>query len=108
MNWLIMVAHVFAGIFLVNSIPHFVHGVSGHTFQSPFASPPGVGRSPAVVNVLWGFLNLIIGYLLLMGVGSFSFGLSLDSLLVGVGGLAMALRLATHLAPLNGGEGDQK
>ena len=27
-------------------------------FQTPFASPPGIGKSSPVVNVLWGFLNL--------------------------------------------------
>jgi hypothetical protein len=101
MMWYVVVAHVFAGILLTNSIPHLVHGVSGQTFQSPFASPPGVGKSSAVVNVLWGFVNLVIGYVLLTSVGPFAAGLSLDSLTVGLGALAMALRLASHLGPLN-------
>jgi hypothetical protein len=30
----------------------------GHAFQSPFASPPGVGLSSSMVNVLGGFFNL--------------------------------------------------
>ena len=33
--------------------------------RRPFASPPGVGESSPVVNVLWGFLNLAIGFALL-------------------------------------------
>ena len=37
----------------------------GNRFQTPFASPRGVGESSAVVNVLWGFLNLAIGIALL-------------------------------------------
>ena len=28
-------------------VPHFVNGISGHPFQSPFASPPGEGLSSA-------------------------------------------------------------
>jgi hypothetical protein len=101
MEWYTLLAHLFAGVFLTNSIPHIVHGVSGRTFQSPFASPPGRGKSPAVVNVLWGFLNFMIGYLLLTGFGSFDLGLSFDSLVVGIGAVAMALRLAIHLTSLN-------
>lgn len=101
MEWYIVLAHFFGGIFLVNSIPHLVNGVSGHSFQSPFASPPGVGKSSAMVNVIWGFINIVIGYVLLAGVGSFAFGLSLDVLAAGMGGLAMALRLSSHLSSLN-------
>jgi len=37
----------------------------GNRFQTPFASPRGVGESSAVVNVLWGFCNLAIGIALL-------------------------------------------
>lgn len=101
MEWYIYVAHFLAGAFLVNGIPHLVNGVSGRRFQSPFASPPGVGESSALVNVLWGFANVVIGYGLLAGIGSFAFGLSLDALVVGLGALAMALELARHLGGLN-------
>src|ERR1700733_1495463 len=51
--------------FLTNAIPHIVQGMCGNRFQTPFASPRGVGESSAVVNVLWGFLNLAIGIALL-------------------------------------------
>lgn len=101
MAWYVYVAHFFAGVFLANSIPHLVNGVSGRRFQSPFASPPGVGESSALINVLWGFANLCIGYGLLAGIGPFAFGLSLDALVVGVGALAMSLELARHLGRLN-------
>ena len=40
----IYIAHFFAGFFLVNGVPHFVQGISGNSFQSPFARPPGVGE----------------------------------------------------------------
>ena len=45
--------------------PHFVQGISGNWFQSPFAKPPGVGESSPVINVVWGFGNLAAGAVLL-------------------------------------------
>jgi hypothetical protein len=58
------VAYFFGGAFLCNAVPHFVSGVTGHPFQSPFAHPPGEGLSSATVNVLWGFFNAVVGYVL--------------------------------------------
>ena len=58
--WYIFLLQFAAGLFLANGVPHFVQGISGHWFQTPFASPPGVGESSPVVNVLWGFLNLAV------------------------------------------------
>ena len=54
----------FAGVFLANAIPHFVQGISGNKFPTPFAKPPGKGLSSAPVNVAWGLLNAIIGTIL--------------------------------------------
>ena len=45
MPWYDYLAHFFAGAFLANGVPHFVQGICGNKFQSPFASPPGVGES---------------------------------------------------------------
>jgi hypothetical protein len=58
-RWYHYLGYFMGGAFLVNAIPHFVSGVMGHPFQSPFASPPGEGLSPAWVNVLWGSANLV-------------------------------------------------
>ena len=66
MKWYHYVAAFFAGAFLANVVPHFIHGVSGDAFPSPFASPPGKGLSSPLVNVLWACFNLLIGYVLLM------------------------------------------
>jgi hypothetical protein len=55
------------------------------------------------VNVLWGFANLVVGYLLLTGVGHCSFGPSLDALVVGLGVLATGLGLARHFGTVRGG-----
>jgi len=65
MKWYHYIAAFFAGAFLANMIPHFVNGISGNPFPSPFATPPGKGLSSPLVNVLWGLLNLLVGYLLL-------------------------------------------
>ena len=44
-RWYHDVAYVFGGMFLMNAVPHLGNGVSGHPFQSPFATPPGEGLS---------------------------------------------------------------
>jgi len=51
-------------MFIANMVPHFIQGVSGQTFPTPFANPPGKGLSSPTMNVLWGLFNLIIGYVL--------------------------------------------
>jgi hypothetical protein len=96
MDWYVYIAYLGAGVFLSNSIPHFVQGVSGNRFQSPFAKPPGVGESSPLVNVLWGFFNFVVGYALLLGVGDFEAGLNLSSLVTGIGALLNGLFLARH------------
>jgi small-conductance mechanosensitive channel len=68
MEWYLYIAGFFAGIFLANAVPHFVQGVSGNKFPSPFAKPPGNGLSSPAVNVIWALFNVVIGYLL-FGVG---------------------------------------
>ena len=45
MVWFHYVSYFFAGALLTNAIPHFVSGVMGRPFQSPFAKPPGQGLS---------------------------------------------------------------
>jgi hypothetical protein len=65
MPWNFYLLEFFSGLFLANGVPHFVQGICGHRFQTPFATPPGVGESSPVVNVLWGFANLLTGILLL-------------------------------------------
>ena len=64
MSWYNYFACFFAGAFLANFGPHFVHGISGDRFPTPFAHPPGKGRSPPTVNVIWAFENLLVGGLL--------------------------------------------
>ncbi len=98
MAWYAYIAYLVAGFSLANSVPHFVAGISGARFQSPFASPPGEGESSAVVNVLWGLGNFAVGYILVTAVGDFSAGLTIDSLVVFAGALASGILGARHFS----------
>jgi hypothetical protein len=93
MRWYHYVALFFAGVFLVNFVPHFTNGISGRPFPSPFASPPGQGMSSPVVNVLWGSFNLILGFVLAR-VGRFDSRRLAALLTIAVGGLLMGVTLA--------------
>ncbi len=93
-RWYHLVAYFVGGAFLANTIPHLVNGISGSPFQSPFASPPGEGLSSAMVNVLWGMFNLVVGYVLVARVGRFDLRKTGHVVVLGLGILVMALMLA--------------
>lgn len=46
----------FAGMFMANSIPHLIPGIMGKTHMTPLAK-----NSSALINILWGAINLIAG-----------------------------------------------
>jgi hypothetical protein len=102
MAWYAYLAYFGAGALLANAVPHFVSGISGSRFQSPFASPPGVGESSPLVNVLWGTTNLVAGWVLLFGVGEVTIGLTRDCLMVLLGALGTAVGLAIHFGNVRG------
>ena len=93
---MIYLAYFVAGLLLANGVPHFVNGISGRRFQSPFASPPGRGESSPLINVIWGLVNFIIGYLLLTGFGEFQGGLTVDTLVICLGFILMSIILAVY------------
>jgi hypothetical protein len=103
MRWYHYISYFFGGVFLANALPHLSNGISGHAFQSPFATPPGVGLSSSVVNVAWGLFNLSIGYMLVCRVGSFDLRKTLHVLVLGAGILVMSLNLAHYFGALHGG-----
>ena len=103
MNRLHLVPYFFGGMFLANAVPHFVRGVMGQSFQSPFAKPHGKGLSSSTVNVLWGFFNAIVGYLLVVQVGNFDLRSTSDILVLGVGALLISLWSARHFGQFHGG-----
>ena len=103
MTWLHLVSYFFGGIFLANAIPHFVSGVMGRPFQSPFAKPPGKGLSSSSVNALWGFFNLVVGYLLVCRVGNFDLRSATDIVALGLGVIFIGLISARGFGRFHGG-----
>jgi hypothetical protein len=108
MDWHALVAYFFGGAFLTNALPHFVSGLMGKAFQSPFAKPPGEGLSSATVNVLWGFANLVAAYFLLLHVGSFDPRALPQIGAFALGMLLIALFTARHFGRFNGGNAARK
>ncbi|TPM97667.1 hypothetical protein [Mesorhizobium sp. B2-1-3A] len=103
MQWIDFVSYFFGGAVLTNAVPHFVSGVMGRPFQSPFAKPRGQGHSSSTVNALWGFLNLAIGYLLVVRVGDFDLRSTDDVVALGLGTLLMGVATARMFGRFNGG-----
>jgi hypothetical protein len=95
--WIECVLAFFAGVFLANAVPHFVQGISGNAFPTPFAKPPGKGLSPPAVNVLWGVFNLVVGYfgLIRSGISGMP-SLQLLFLLLGI--LAIGVPMSSRFA----------
>jgi hypothetical protein len=103
MEWLDYASYFFGGAFLTNAIPHFVSGVMGRPFQSPFAKPPGQGLSSSTVNVLWGFFNLAVGYVLICRVGNFDLRSTAHIVALGSGVLLFAVMTARMFGRFHGG-----
>lgn len=74
MIWYHYLACFLAGMFLFNAVPHFVSGICGNFFPTPFAKPPGKGLSSPPMNVVWALANMVIGYVLLQVGHPFSGG----------------------------------
>jgi hypothetical protein len=103
MIWLHDLAYFLGGAFLANAVPHYVSGVMGRSFQSPFATPPGKGLSSSTVNVLWGFANLVVAYCLILRVGQFDLRATDHIASLGAGLLLMGVMAARIFGPLHGG-----
>jgi len=103
MAWIDCVSYFFGGALLANAIPHFVSGIMGRPFQSPFAKPPGQGLSSSTVNVLWGAFNIAVGYLLVVRVGTFDLHNTSHVLAGGLGALLLAVVAARSFGKFHGG-----
>ncbi|RUM02157.1 hypothetical protein [Rhizobium chutanense] len=89
MPWIAYIAHLIAAAFLTNGIPNFVNGVSGRPFRTPFAKP----GSPTV-NVVWGWGNFLISFLLFANIGPLYIGTPGDTIFVAAGMLVTGILLA--------------
>ncbi|TCM15336.1 hypothetical protein EDF56_11016 [Novosphingobium sp. PhB165] len=103
MPWLHLLSYFAGGATLANALPHFVSGMMGRAFQSPFATPPGEGLSSSTVNVLWGFANLVLFYLLVCRVGDFDLRDPAQAAALGLGMLLLGLFTARHFGRFHGG-----
>ena len=103
MEWLHYLSYSFGGAFLTNALPHFVSGVMGHPFQSPFAKPPGEGLSSSTVNVVWGFANLVVAYFLICRVGNFDLRSTDHAIALGLGVLFVGVISARAFGRFHGG-----
>jgi ABC-type tungstate transport system substrate-binding protein len=103
MRWYHYVAYFFWGTFLANACPISSMASRDMLFRAPSHRHQGKACPPATVNVLWGFINLAVGYLLLCRVGSFNLRKTQHVLSLGAGILIMSLVLAHAFARFHGG-----
>jgi hypothetical protein len=103
MNWLWLISYFFGGAIAVNAIPHIVSGVTGHPFQTPFSKPSGQGLSTSTVNVVWGFFNAAVAYLLIERVGAFDPRAATHIVVFGLGALLMSIFSARLFGRFHGG-----
>ena len=108
MDWLYLISYFFGGVFLCNAIPHLTSGLTGHPFQSPFATPFGQGLSSSTVNVLWGALNLVVAYILICRVGDFRLRSTVHVVTLGLGFLLIGPLNAHHFGRFHGGNSPVK
>jgi hypothetical protein len=103
MEWSHLASYFFGAAFLTNAVPHLVSGLTGRPFQSPFAKPPGQGLSSSIVNVVWGFFNLAVGYVLTCRVGEFDLRSTDQVVAFGLGILLTGILLARQFGRFHGG-----
>jgi hypothetical protein len=87
--WQLYTFSFLAGLFAANGTPHFIKGVMGQKHQTPFGKP-----SSAVVNVCWGWVNLVVAAIFLY-FGNARVHEYRAFALFAVGALLMSLFLAT-------------
>lgn len=94
MPWIAYIVHFIAAAFLANGVPHFVNGISGRRFRTPFARLNGEKLSSPVTNVVWGWANFLVAMLLFANIGPLYIGTPGDTIFVAAGLLVTAVLLA--------------
>jgi hypothetical protein len=92
-TWSDHVLCFFSGVLFTNALAHFSHGISGEPFPAPFGYDLGNGFPAHLSNVLWGFLNLVLGYSLFVRSKVFNQSLS-GKIVFFAGVLAMGIFLS--------------
>lgn len=88
--WQLYVYSFIAGLFGANGVPHYIKGILGKKHQTPFGRP-----SSAIVNVLWGWANLVVAVLFLYFAHTHTHRLRALAMLA-LGSLLMSLLLANN------------
>jgi uncharacterized membrane protein len=99
-EWRYQLWGLLAGALFANSIPHFIHGVSGSPFPAPFATYLGKGAPTAVANVLWGCINFAVGCHLVVSSQQARLQ-KLSRALTGVGFMIVSILLAVLFSRLH-------
>jgi hypothetical protein len=97
MEWPHYIACFFAGAFSANVVPHFVAGIQGNKFPTPFAKPPGKGLSSPTVNVAWSLFNMLVAALLFKS-GHVSSGEPAALILYFAGISVLSLLMSSHFS----------
>jgi hypothetical protein len=92
--WTAYIIHFIAAAFLTNGMPHFVNGVSGRPFRTPFARLQGAKLSSPAINVIWGWFNFLVAFLLFANIGPLYIGTPGDTVFVAAGVLVAGVLLA--------------
>jgi hypothetical protein len=98
MPWIAFIVHFFAAAIMTNGIPHFVNGVCGRPFRTPFSAGSGGAESSAELNVVWGWANFVVAFLLFANVGPLYIGTPIDTIFIAAGMLVAGLLLARIFA----------
>lgn len=94
MPWIAYIVHFIAALFMTNGLPHFVSGVCGRSFRTPFARMSASRVSSPEVNVVWGWANFVVAFLLFANVGPLYIGTPGDTIFVVAGVLLAGIVLA--------------
>jgi hypothetical protein len=96
MSWIHHFAWFFGGAFLVNALPHLIGGMTGSAFQTPFIQTCARWRVGPMLNLVWGWFNFAVAYLLIDWVGTFDLRATDHAYTLAAGMLAAALWLARY------------
>ena len=94
MPWIAYILHFIAAALVANGIPHFVSRVRVRRFRTPLSRASGGTFGSPAANVIWGWLNFLVAFLLFANFGPLYIGTFIDTIFVAAGMLLMGLVLA--------------
>jgi len=89
---LFLVWYFVIGFLLGNGVPHFVFGVAGKIFRSPFGQ-----KSPPRTNIIWGLSNFIAATIISIGLSVLNLYSNYDLVILLVGFWLTVLMFGTGI-----------